>query len=63
MVVAVAMGAVLVLLVLTAHGDPALLAIARSAAALLHEVTATRLPQANWNCLPPQPGWTACAST
>jgi hypothetical protein len=55
--------AVLVLLVLTAHGDPALLAIARSAAALLHEVTATRLPQANWNCLPPQPGWTACAST
>ena len=61
--VALVMGAVLVLLVLTAHANPGLVASVRSAAALLHQVRSTRLPQPNWNCLPPQPGWAACAST
>ena len=55
--------AVLVLLVLVAHANPALVASVRSAAALLHQVRSTRLPQPNWGCLPPQPGWAACAST
>ncbi len=55
--------AVLALLLLAAHANPGLVATARSAASLLHEVRSTRLPQPNWNCLPPQPGWVACAAT
>jgi hypothetical protein len=61
--VALVMGVGLVLLVLVAHGDPALVAGVRSAATLLHQVRSTHIPQPNWNCLPPQPGWAACAST
>ena len=54
--------AVLVLLVLAAHANPALVASVRSAAALLHQVRSTRLPQPDWRCLPPQAAGSACAS-
>lgn len=54
--------AVLVLLVLAGHADPGMIGSIRSAAALLHQVRSTRLPQPDWRCLPPQAAGSACAS-
>lgn len=43
---------------LMAGSAPAAVLDART---MLYQVTHTRLPQPNWNCLPPKPGWTTCA--
>jgi len=54
--------AVLALLVLAGHADPALVGTVHSAATLLRQVRSARLPQPNWRCLPPQAAGSGCAA-